>query len=43
MRIKRASGYGIEKAKPEYEDLARISGETGKPIAELRRELEKII
>ena len=43
VRIKRASGYGIEKAKPEYEDLARISGETGKPIAELRRELEKII
>ena len=43
VRIKRASGYGIEKAKPEYDDLARISGETGKPIAELRRELEKLI
>ena len=43
VRVKRASGYGIEKAKPEYEDLSRISRETGRPITVLRREIEKLI
>ncbi len=26
VRIKRSSGYGIQREKPEYEDLARIAG-----------------
>ena len=43
VRIKRSSGFGIEKAKPEYDDLARISRETGRPITELRREIERRI
>lgn len=43
VRVKRAGGYGIEKAKPEYEDLSRISRETGRPITVLRREIEKLI
>ena len=41
VRVKRAAGFGVEKAKPEYEDLARISRETGEPIAKLRREIER--
>lgn len=35
VRIKRAG----DKAKPEYEDLARIARETGKTLAQLRAEL----
>ena len=41
VRVKRSSGYGIEKRKPEYEDLARIAAETSRPITEIRREIEK--
>lgn len=42
VRIKRSSGYDIEKSKAEYDDLARIARETDRPIAELRREIEKL-
>lgn len=41
VRIKRSKGFGIEKAKPEYDDLARIARESGKTIAGIRREIEK--
>lgn len=39
VRIKRGSGFGIEKSKPEYDDLARIARETGLTIAEVRRRI----
>lgn len=39
VRIKRGSGFGIEKSKPEYDDLARIAHETGLTIAEVRRRI----
>ena len=39
VRVKRASGYGSERKKPEYEDLARIARETGKSLEEIRGEV----
>ena len=39
VHIKRGSGFGIEKSKPEYDDLARIARETGLTIAEVRRRI----
>ena len=37
VRIKYASGWGVERSKPEYEDVARIARETGKPFGEILR------
>ena len=39
VRIKRGSGFGIEKSKPEYDDLARIARKTGLTISEVRRRI----
>lgn len=39
VRIKRGSGFGIEKSKPEYDDLSRIARKTGLTIAEVRRRI----
>ncbi|MBQ6150610.1 MAG: DUF111 family protein [Mogibacterium sp.] len=36
VRCKRVSGYGVERSKLEYEDLARIAEERGISIAEAR-------
>ena len=36
VRCKKVSGYGVERSKPEYEDLARIARERGISIAEAR-------
>ena len=36
VRCKRVSGYGVERSKLEYEDLARIARECGISIAEAR-------
>ena len=41
VRIKIAEGRGIQKSKPEYEDLASLSRQTGLPLSELKRELNK--
>ena len=35
VRVKSASGYGVHREKPEYEDLARIARETGCSIREV--------
>lgn len=42
VRVKKAYGYGVEKEKPEYEDLKGIAERTGKPIREIREDLQKI-
>ncbi|MDR2578374.1 MAG: nickel pincer cofactor biosynthesis protein LarC [Chitinispirillales bacterium] len=34
VRIKTASGYGVKKSKPEYEDIAKIARENGISIQE---------
>lgn len=41
VHIKIAEGRGVQKSKPEYEDLARLSRQTGLPLSELKRELNK--
>ena len=40
VRVKRAQGWGVERKKPEYEDLARLARERGIPLEEARREAE---
>ncbi len=42
LRVKCAKGFGAEKRKPEFEDLARFSRETGRSIPELLEELKHI-
>ena len=39
VRIKKAKGYGVEKSKYEYEDLAAISRKTGLSIEEILAKL----
>jgi len=43
IRIKRVSGYGTERSKPEYEDLARVAREQGISIAEARELISRSI
>ena len=40
VRVKTASGSGIERRKYEYEDLARIARETGMSLAQVREILK---
>ena len=40
VRVKRASGMGVEKAKAEYEDLAEIARQHGISIAQARKEVK---
>ena len=40
IRRKIASGYGVERAKYEYEDLARAARENGVSIAKIKKELK---
>ena len=35
VRIKKSSGFGVNRSKYEYEDLARIARQTGKSISEI--------
>lgn len=37
IRLKHYTGYGIEKVKPEYQDVARLARETGRPYDEISR------
>ena len=39
VHIKESSGWGVCRRKAEYEDLARIARESGRPLAEIRAEL----
>ena len=39
VRIKKAEGFGVERQKYEYEDLARIARETGESIEEITERL----
>lgn len=43
VRVKEVSGYGVERSKAEYEDLARIAKEQGISIAEARRLISEAI
>ena len=39
VRIKTAAGFGVEREKPEYEDIARIAREQGLSLDEVLKEL----
>ena len=41
VRVKIASGYGITKEKPEYEDMARIAKEKNIPLSVIEKEVYK--
>lgn len=38
IRIKKASGFGVEKSKLEYDDLARIARENGLSLEDIKEE-----
>lgn len=40
VRIKTGTGYGVQKSKPEYEDVARIAREQNLPLQEVIKELK---
>ena len=40
VRLKKSAGFGIERSKFEYEDLAQIARQTGKSIEEVLSEIE---
>lgn len=40
IRVKEASGFGVNREKAEYEDLAKIARETGKSLREVREMLK---
>ena len=41
MRLKKSSGYGVQKQKYEYEDLAAAAEKTGLSVREIRSIIEK--
>lgn len=41
VRQKTASGYGVQRSKPEYEDLARLAREHGLSLREIANATEK--
>ena len=43
VRIKRASGMGVERSKPEFDDLALLAAENNLPLRTIRDAVEKNI
>lgn len=43
VRVKYASGWGVQRAKPEYADLAAAAGKSGRSLDEVRRAVLKKI
>ena len=43
VRVKDVSGYGVERSKIEYEDLARIAREQGISISDARKLVADVI
>ena len=39
IRVKKSSGMGVERVKPEYEDLAAIAREKDLPLNTIRQEI----
>ena len=42
IRVKKSSGFNVNRSKLEYDDLAGIAGRTGKSIIDLKKELEDL-
>ena len=43
VRIKRASGMGVERSKPEFDDVAMLAVENNLPLRTIRDAVEKNI
>ena len=43
VRIKRASGMGVERSKPEFDDVAMLAVENNLPLRTIRKAVEKNI
>lgn len=43
VRLKTASGWGVTRAKPEWEDLARIAAAQDLPLDTVRRQVEALL
>lgn len=41
VSIKKASGYGVKRSKPEYEDIKKIAQEKNLPLAEIRKTIQE--
>ena len=41
VRVKTARGFGVERGKPEYEDLARLARENGVSLREVRETIRQ--
>lgn len=41
VRVKRSAGYGVERTKAEYDDLARLAAAHGMTLGEVRRLIEE--
>jgi uncharacterized protein (DUF111 family) len=42
VRIKTSSGFGVQKSKPEYEDVAKIALENGISIQDVLNEIKML-
>ena len=42
VRVKKSSGFNVNRSKLEYDDLAGIATRTGKSIIDLRKEIEDL-
>ena len=40
IRLKKSTGYGIERSKPEYDDLAKLAKENGLSIEEVKARIK---
>lgn len=40
IRVKRSYGYGVDRAKPEYDDLVEIAKKTGKSLLEIKKDVK---
>ncbi len=43
VRVKRSSGYGVCREKPEYEDMARAAKDTGESFLEIEKQIRRQI
>jgi hypothetical protein len=41
IRIKRSYGYGVDRVKPEYDDLVQAAKKSGKSLLEIKKDIAK--
>lgn len=41
IRIKRSYGYGVDRVKPEYDDLVELARKSGKSLLEIKKDIVK--